>query len=73
MAMGSSPTRVATWLVGGIAGVLVVVVGALVAGGLVLGLAARRAAVRLDAALGFSRRTPLPDELPGLAAPDLPE
>jgi hypothetical protein len=76
MAMGSNstrPIRAATWLAAGIAGVLVVLLGALVAGGLVLALVARGAAVRLDAAIGFSRRTPLPDDLPSLAAPDVPE
>jgi hypothetical protein len=76
MALGGGTarwTRVAAGVAGGVAGVLVVLAGALVAGGLVAFLAARRAVVLIDGAVGAPHRARVTDELSGLAAPDLPE
>jgi hypothetical protein len=70
---GRGTLRGATLIAGGIAGVLVVLLGAIAAGALVVALVAKRIAILLDRPMGLSGRPRLPDEIRGVAAPDLPE
>jgi hypothetical protein len=70
---GRGTLRGATLIAGGIAGVLVVLLGAIAAGTLVVALAAKRTAILLDHSIGLSGRPRLPDEIRGVATPDLPE
>jgi hypothetical protein len=70
---GRGTLRGATLIAGAIAGVLVVLLGAIAAGALVVALAAKRTATLLDRSVELSSRARLPDEIRGVAAPDLPE
>ena len=69
---GRGTLRGATVIAGAIIGIFVVLLGAIAAGALVVALAAKRIATLLDRSVGLSR-TRLPDDIRGVAVPNLPE